>query len=85
MLPRSVVAALGMTPQPARYELVGFDGSRAMAEAVDLDMLFLRKAFRGRYLLTDDEHGILGRDVLASLKLLFDGPGQQWTESGPTG
>ena len=43
-------------------------------------MIFLQKAFRGKYLLIDDEHGILGRDVLSSIVLLFDGPGQEWSE-----
>lgn len=81
LLPRSAVERLGVTSQSGmQYELVGFDGTRSTADAVELDMLFLSKAFRGRYLLTDDDHGILGRDVLASLKLAFDGPGQEWSE-----
>ena len=43
-------------------------------------MIFLRKAFRGRYLLTDHDHGILGRDVLAAVAILLDGPDQKWVE-----
>jgi hypothetical protein len=66
---------------PNRYELIGFDSkTRLLADAVELDMLFLNKAFRGRYLLTDDAHGVMGRDVLVSLRLLFDGPHQVWSE-----
>lgn len=62
LLPRSAVATIGLTPQPGtQYELIGFDGMRSTADAVDLDMLFLGKAFRGRYLLTDDNHGVIGR------------------------
>jgi hypothetical protein len=81
LLPRSAVARLGVTPQPGmQYELIGFDGARSTADAVELDLHFQGKAFRGRYLLTDDDHGILGRDVLAALKVLFDGPGQEWSE-----
>jgi hypothetical protein len=49
-------------------------------QAVDLDMLFLQKAFRGRYLIVDAERGILGRDVLASVILLFNGPAQEWSQ-----
>jgi hypothetical protein len=59
--------------------LVGFDGTRSTAAAADLDMLFLGKAFRGRYLLTNDDHGVLGRDVPASVAILFDGPRQEWS------
>ena len=35
-------------------------------------MLLLNKSFRGRYLLTEDEQGILGRDVLAGLRMIFE-------------
>jgi hypothetical protein len=81
LLPRAAVARLGIEPQPGmQYELIGFDGTPRVAEAIELDMLFLNRAFRGRYLLTDDDHGILGRDVLASLRLIFDGPAQEWSE-----
>jgi hypothetical protein len=64
--------------------LVAFDGSRSMADAVELDMLFMGKAFRGQYLITDQDHGILGRDVLNSLRILFDGPGEEWSVNGQT-
>jgi len=81
LLPRSAVNRLGLAPvSEARYEMVGFDGTRSTTDAVELDMLFLNKAFRGRYLLTDGEHGILGRDVLAALRLIFDGPAREWSE-----
>jgi hypothetical protein len=81
LLPRGAVARLGITPDPAlRYELIGFDGTRSTAQAVDLEMLFLQRAFRGRYLITDADRGILGRDVLASLILVFHGPAQEWSQ-----
>ncbi len=81
LLPRSAILRLGITPDPAlMYDLIGFDGTRSTTQAVDLDMIFLQKAFRGRYLLTDNDRGILGRDVLASVMLLFNGPGQEWSQ-----
>jgi hypothetical protein len=43
-------------------------------------MIFLKKAFRGRYLLIDDDRGVLGRDVLADVALLLDGPEREWSE-----
>jgi hypothetical protein len=85
LLPRSAIARLGIAPDPAlAYELIGFDGARSTAQAVDLDMIFLQKAFRGRYLLTDNDCGILGRDVLASVTLLFNGPAQEWSQQSPS-
>ncbi len=81
LLPRAAIKRLGIIPDPALvYELIGFDGNRTTTQAVDLDMIFLNKVFRGRYLLCDDDRGILGRDVLARLILLLDGPGQTWSQ-----
>jgi hypothetical protein len=81
LLPREAVVRPGMTPDPAlAYELVGFDGSRTTTQAVDLDMIFLQRAFRGRYLLIDEDRGVLGRDVLTSVALLLNGPRQEWSE-----
>ena len=75
LLPRSAIARLGINLDPAlAYDLIAFDRTRSTTQAVDLDMIFLKKAFRGRYLLIDGDHGILGRDVLASVMLLLDGP-----------
>jgi hypothetical protein len=62
------------------YELMDFDGSRSFAPAVTLDMILLNRIFRGRYVLTEDEHGILGRDILNHVALLLDGPRQYWQE-----
>lgn len=81
LLPREAVEHLGVDVLSGKdYELVGFDGSRSTAQAVDLEMIFLRKAFRGRYLLVDEDRGVLGRDVLASVILLLHGPRQEWRE-----
>ena len=46
-------------------------------------MLFLRRAFRGRYLVIETERGILGRDILNHVTVLLDGPQQQWSEHIP--
>jgi hypothetical protein len=36
--------------------------------------------FRGRYLVTDDDAGIVGRDILNEISVLFDGPQRQWSQ-----
>ena len=80
LLPRIAVERLGVKPvSNIKCQLQGFDGKRTIAQAVDVDMIFLKKAYRGRYLLIDDDQGVLGRDVLADLVLLLDGPGQGWS------
>jgi len=62
---------------------MGFDGSKSFAPVVMLDMVFLQRAFRGRYLLVEEERGILGRDILNHVSLLLEGPRQQWSEHAP--
>ena len=63
-----------------RYDAVRYDPPAPVAQAVELDMIFLQRAFRGRYLLIDDDRGILGRDVLGGVAVLLNGPGQEWAE-----
>ena len=83
LIPRSTVNHIGVLSIPdVRYKLVGFDGSMSSAEAVELEMIFLNRTFRGRFLLTDETRGILGRDVFNRLALLFDGPRLTWCEHG---
>ena len=84
LLPRTVVERLGVSLlADQQYELMGFDGSTSFASVVILDLLFLRRAFRGRYLLIEAERGILGRDILNHVAVLLDGPRQQWLEHAP--
>lgn len=84
LLPRTAVEKLGVSPLAGQgYELMGFNGSRIFAPVVMLDLLFLKRSFRGRYLLIEEERGILGRDILNHVNLLLDGPQQQWLEHVP--
>lgn len=84
LLPRAAVEQLGVPLLAGQqYEVMGFDGSKSFAPVVMLDVLFLKRAFRGRYLLREEGHGILGRDILNHVILLLDGPQQQWVEQVP--
>lgn len=75
LVPKSVVDRLGVAHGSEEgYELMGFDGSRSFAQVVRLDPVLLKKTFKGLYLLVDQEWGLLGRDILNHLPLLFDGP-----------
>ena len=81
LLPRSTVEQLGVQLAAGqRYELMGFNGSMNSAPVVMLDLLFLKRAFRGRYLVIEEGRGVMGRDILNYLALLLDGPQQQWSE-----
>lgn len=73
VLSRSHVLSF-VAPDAKQYELEAFDGTKSIAPAVIAELNFLGKSFRGQFLLTDGCHGILGRNVLNNLSLLFDGP-----------
>jgi len=81
LIPQASVALLGTTMGiNESYELMGFDGSVSQAQAVQLNLIFLRRRFKGRFLLIQQEWGILGRDVLNHVSLLLDGPHLMWNE-----
>ena len=80
LLPRAAVASLDLRGTGERYQLVGFDGTVSESAAVLASLTFLRWNCRGRYLLTDADVGVIGRDILNHLRLLLDGPASQWEE-----
>jgi hypothetical protein len=63
-----------------QYNLESFDGTKSSATAVKLEVVFLRKKFRGQFLLVEGSVGVIGRNVLNLLRLTFDGPGLNWQE-----
>jgi hypothetical protein len=81
LLPREPIAELIATDDELqKYELEAFDGTKSFAPAVQLELQFLDKKFRGQFLIVDGHHGILGRNVLNAISLLFDGPALAWME-----
>lgn len=79
LLPRQHVGSLA-SPDATLYGLEAFDGTKSSAPAVNVELLFLGKTFRGQFLLTDGWHGVLGRNVLNNLSLIFDGLSRKWME-----
>ncbi len=81
LIPSLAANQLGLSSDANEtYELMGFDGNKSVATAVRLEMRFLNKTFRGRFLLIDQEWGVIGRDILNFLSLLMDGPNLSWGE-----
>ena len=85
LIPEGAVGPLGLAAKVRDgYELAGFDGSRSTARAVQCELIFLGRGYRGAYLVLDDTIGILGRDVLNHVSLVLDGPHGNWREEGTT-
>lgn len=81
LVPAAIAAQLNLVAAAeTQYELIGFAGARTMATAVQLEMIFLNKIFRGRFLLINQAWGIMGRDVLNLVSLSLDGPNLAWAE-----
>jgi hypothetical protein len=80
LLPAAIASAIELPGAPSRYELVAFDGTTSFARAVRAELVFLRRTFKGQFLLTGAEIGILGRDVLNHVSLVLDGPNRSWEE-----
>jgi len=83
LIPQACADRLGLRGEPDEgFLLIGFDGSTSLANVVDAEMLFLGRTFRGQFAVTEDEVGILGRNVLNHLSIVLDGPRLNWRE-GP--
>ncbi len=81
LVQRSFINRLGaVLDSETTYEVYAFDGTVTFAQSVELDLVFLDRNFRGRFLITDDDVGILGRDILNHVSLFFDGPHLFWSE-----
>ena len=79
LLPSAAVRRLQVPQEAAElFELMGFDGTRSTAEAVELELIFEGLTFRGRFAVVDQPEGVLGRNILNHLRLALDGPGQSW-------
>lgn len=79
LIPQQSVTLLGVNIEPdTGYEVVGFDGRKSLAQVVSLDVIFLGRAFRGRFLVSNQEWRIVGRDVLNHTALVLDGPRLVW-------
>lgn len=81
LLPQASVAAPGIELNMDEvYRLEGFNGSVSTSSAVDAELIFCRRTFKGRFLLIDQAWGILGRDVLNHIPIILDGPRLLWHE-----
>jgi len=81
LIPQRCVRELGLRDEPIDGFLQGFDGSTSPARAVNIEVHFLRYIFRGLFPITEDECGILGRNVINRLSLVLDGPRLTWRET----
>lgn len=76
LVPQAVVANLGVIAVPSSR----LKRSTSPAQIVDIELTFLGRIYRGEFLLIDQEYGVLGRNLLNTVRLMFDGPRLTWEE-----
>jgi predicted aspartyl protease len=81
LLPRKYVVQLDFElVNNLAYEIQGFDGESKSANVVEAEVVFLGRKFTGQFLLIDQPIGILGRNILSAVSILFDGQNGKWSE-----
>lgn len=81
LIPINAVTKLSIkVEEDTSFEVQGFDGGVNFLKVARLDLLLFNKTFKGEYLLVDRPIGILGRNILNKLSILFDGPHGEWYE-----
>ena len=81
LLPASAVKKIGVEIEAdSDFEVQVFDGETKRLQLAKLELFFLDKKFAGEYLLIDRPIGILGKNVLNNLRLVFDGMRGKWDE-----
>lgn len=79
LLPESYVSNLGTSPlQDVFFEIVGANNKSTFTQVVKLEMIFEGRTFRGQFLLIEQEWGIIGRNILNALPVIYDGPNLIW-------
>ena len=84
LIPRAILPFLLIsedTLKPSGFSLIGFDGTRSTATLVSVQIDFLGKRLAGDFLLTEENYGVIGRDVLSLFRIVFDGPKQFWEQA----
>ena len=81
LIPRLASEALSLPTKEAEgIRLLSYDGAASNATVARAETILLGKTFLSDSMLVDDNHGILGRDILNQFSLYFDGPKPDWGE-----
>ncbi|MCZ2121568.1 MAG: retropepsin-like domain-containing protein [Anaerolineales bacterium] len=82
LIPQESVEQLEIeVEEDSLFEVQGFDGEIKWIKMAKLELVFLKKKFTGQFLLIDQPMGILGRNILNSVSITFNGPRNKWDES----
>ena len=78
VIPTSVSDTLALPQSDSALELMTYDNTVSFCRTVAAGIVFEGKRYRGKYVVIDQEYGVLGRDILNHVTLIVDGPNRQW-------
>lgn len=79
LLPHIFVEKIGVIFSTTEiYELEGFNNETSQSSVVRLQMIFEGRSFRGEFLTINQNYGIIGRNALNSIMIVFDGKNLDW-------
>jgi len=77
--PRAAAEELGATVRSSGIRLQTYDGNVSEAEVADVGVEVGLYVFRGTFVISESDYGILGRNILNLLLLTLDGPRLFWS------
>ena len=81
LIPQFAAEKLALSSSASKiYEAEAFNGATSYISVVRVKMIFLEKNFQGDFLTVPQDCGIIGRNILNQLTLLFDGKNFRWEE-----
>lgn len=78
LIPQSTATELNLPIVDRQISLITFDGTESSYSLFQVKLQLDRYTFRGIYSVVEQDYGIIGRDILNLLPILFDGPQQEW-------
>ena len=77
-LPKAVVDALALPFADRAYDVMAYDNRVRACQSVHAGVVFLRGHFKGRFIVLDQDVGVLGRNILNHFVVTLDGPHLEW-------
>ena len=72
-LPKAVVDALALPVGDRAYEVMAYDNTVRECPNLSAEVVFMRGHFKGRFIVLDQDVGVLGRNILNHLVVTLDG------------
>jgi hypothetical protein len=77
-LPKGAVGKLALAFTDSAYEVMAYDNTVRTCRTVRAEVVFMRGRFKGKFVVLEQDVGVLGRNILNHLVVTLDGPRLEW-------